>query len=131
MRDKILRLRKEGLSYNEIVKILGCSKSTISYHCSPITKIHQRERQNRIRRATREYQRQFIRKVKSKYGCKICGIKDWRVLDFDHLDNSIKKFNISNHASNAYTLSKLKNEMRKCQILCSNCHRIKTFEERQ
>ena len=29
----ILRLRGEEKSYNEIAKILGCSKGTISYHC--------------------------------------------------------------------------------------------------
>lgn len=29
----IRRLRKKGLSYNEIQKIVKCSKSTISYHC--------------------------------------------------------------------------------------------------
>lgn len=33
MKDKILKLRKEGKTYNEIVDILGCSKGTISYHC--------------------------------------------------------------------------------------------------
>lgn len=36
MKDKILELRQEGKSYNEIRKILGCSKGTISYHCSKI-----------------------------------------------------------------------------------------------
>jgi transposase len=33
MKDEILKLRKEGLSYDEIINKLGCSKSTISYHC--------------------------------------------------------------------------------------------------
>ena len=32
-KEDILRLRGEGKSYNEIKEILGCSKSTISYHC--------------------------------------------------------------------------------------------------
>lgn len=32
-KDSILKLRGEGKSYNEISKILGCSKSTIAYHC--------------------------------------------------------------------------------------------------
>lgn len=36
MKDRILNLRLEGKSYNEIKDILGCSKSTISYHCSKI-----------------------------------------------------------------------------------------------
>lgn len=36
MKDKIIELRKKGHSYNEIVRILNCSKSTISYHCSKL-----------------------------------------------------------------------------------------------
>ena len=34
MKEKIIELRKSGLSYNKIADILGCSKSTISYHCN-------------------------------------------------------------------------------------------------
>lgn len=30
---EIVRLRDSGLSYNAISKTLGCSKSTVSYHC--------------------------------------------------------------------------------------------------
>ena len=30
--DKIKELRKLGMTYNQIQKIIGCSKSTISYH---------------------------------------------------------------------------------------------------
>ena len=33
MKERILALRNEGLTYNEIKDLLGCSKSTISYHC--------------------------------------------------------------------------------------------------
>lgn len=33
MKEKILELHQAGKSYNEICKILGCSKSTVSYHC--------------------------------------------------------------------------------------------------
>ena len=33
MKEKILNLRNEGKTYNEIKDILGCSKSTISYYC--------------------------------------------------------------------------------------------------
>lgn len=36
MKEQILKLRKEGKSYKEIVEILGCSKSTISFHCSKL-----------------------------------------------------------------------------------------------
>lgn len=32
--QKIVELRKKGLSYKEIQDLIGCSKSTISYWCS-------------------------------------------------------------------------------------------------
>jgi orotate phosphoribosyltransferase-like protein len=32
MKEKILELRKNGLSINEIVEELKCAKSTVSYH---------------------------------------------------------------------------------------------------
>jgi len=34
MKEKILELRKQGLSYKEIQEKLGCSRSTISYNCT-------------------------------------------------------------------------------------------------
>lgn len=34
LQQEILRLRKEGKTYNEIQKILNCSKGTIAYNCS-------------------------------------------------------------------------------------------------
>lgn len=33
IKEKIIELRKLGYSYNKIVKELGCSKSTVSFHC--------------------------------------------------------------------------------------------------
>lgn len=33
VKEDILRLRKKGKTYNEISKLLQCSKSVISYHC--------------------------------------------------------------------------------------------------
>lgn len=33
MKEEILKLRADGKTYNEIQRLLGCSKGTISYHC--------------------------------------------------------------------------------------------------
>lgn len=38
MKERILQLRQEGKSYDEIVELLRCSKSTVSYHCNPIVR---------------------------------------------------------------------------------------------
>ena len=36
MKEKILELRKKGYSINNIVKELGCAKSTVSYHINKV-----------------------------------------------------------------------------------------------
>lgn len=36
MKDKIIQLRKNGLTINQIIKELGCAKSTVSYHINNI-----------------------------------------------------------------------------------------------
>ena len=50
MKEEILKLRKEGKTYNEIVKILGCSKGTVSYHCSDGQKEKTLNRNRKIRK---------------------------------------------------------------------------------
>lgn len=49
MKEKILKLRNEGKTYNEIKKILGCSKGTISFHCG----VGQKAKNNIRRRKSR------------------------------------------------------------------------------
>lgn len=50
MKEKILELRNEGKSYNEIKSILGCSKSTISFHCGEGQKEKSRIRTRKLRK---------------------------------------------------------------------------------
>ena len=47
--EEIKALRESGLTYPEISKRLGCSKSTISYHLSPGQKEKTRDRTRAIR----------------------------------------------------------------------------------
>lgn len=49
MKEKILKLRDEGKTYQEIVRELGCSKSTVSYHCGD----NQREKSSKRRAENR------------------------------------------------------------------------------
>ena len=66
---------------------------------------------------------------KKKLKCCRCGNDDFRVLDFDHKDRSKKSFCIGYAISKGYGMKKIKEEIEKCQVLCANCHRIKTWEE--
>jgi CRISPR/Cas system Type II protein with McrA/HNH and RuvC-like nuclease domain len=49
MKEQILKLREGGKTYNEIMKILGCSKSTISYYCGENQKEKSKNRRNKRR----------------------------------------------------------------------------------
>jgi len=58
--------------------------------------------------------------------CKDCGLSDRRVLQFDHLRD--KKFNISKYLSSGWP--NLEKELEKCELVCANCHAIRTDERR-
>ena len=78
----------------------------------------------RMRRNTR-----FIQRVKTRIGCVICGYKKSSVaLHFDHIDTNTKYLEISRMTGSNFQT--LKNEMRKCQILCANCHAERTQAQR-
>lgn len=48
MKEQILKLRSEGKTYSEIQFQLGCSKSTISFHCGEKGKLGKRKKKEKI-----------------------------------------------------------------------------------
>lgn len=58
--------------------------------------------------------------------CIICGGKfEECCYDFHHLDPTIKDFTISSCNTNgAKSWLKIRDELKKCAVLCSNCHRL-------
>lgn len=73
----------------------------------------------------------FKNKVLSRSSCVTCGEKDTRVLEFDHIDPTTKIDNVSRMVKDCRPISEIKEEMRKCQVLCFNCHVKKTINERK
>jgi hypothetical protein len=61
--------------------------------------------------------------------CIDCGERDILVLEFDHKDRALKEGAIRHIIQNGATLEKVTNEVEKCDIRCSNCHRRKTEKE--
>lgn len=59
--------------------------------------------------------------------CKDCGNDDHRVLEFDHLED--KDCNVSHYLGK--NRKKAEAEARKCEVVCGNCHNIRTYERRQ
>ena len=74
--------------------------------------------------------REFIKEFKSKNPCVDCGESNPLVLDFDHVRGE-KKRNISDMAHACCSIDTILEEMEKCDIRCSNCHRIATYNRKK
>lgn len=73
--------------------------------------------------------RSLLDRIKIEVGCADCGYdKDPVALDFDHLRD--KSFTISHVLKSRSEIEILK-ETEKCDIVCANCHRIRTRNRRQ
>lgn len=57
-------------------------------------------------------------------------LENYFVFAFDHLDPNLKKFQISNAASTSRSVEATVEEMAKCELVCHNCHMIRTWKER-
>jgi len=85
------------------------------------------------RRKGKSFARQWMRRKRRSHwldrykvsqGCEYCRFDDDAIaLDFHHLGHD-KLFNISDNRGG--NLKNLMNEIRKCTVLCKNCHAIET-----
>lgn len=82
-------------------------------------------------KAQRAAGRAYVAKVKAHAKCVDCGINDWRVLDFDHLPEFEKGADVSKLANSGASIATIKAEMDKCEIVCANCHRIRSWQRKQ
>ena len=70
-----------------------------------------------------EHRMEFVANIKSQLKCQKCGESKEYVLDFHHLNPDEKETTIARMTSNKYRIDKVLDEIRKCIVLCSNCHR--------
>jgi hypothetical protein len=66
-----------------------------------------------------------LAEIKQARGCTDCGENNPIVLDFDHLKD--KKYNISQMIHNGFSWKAISKEIKKCEVVCANCHRIRTY----
>lgn len=168
VKEEVVRLRKSGLSFNEIHDITGVAKSSISGICRPLnlggnlikkltpeiidkaqelynsvgnikkvakmfpgigygrlTKVINFGNKSKITTSESVVawrKRTKLKLVEYKGGkCQCCGYsKCIEALEFHHIDASSKEFSISGKSS---SFEKLKKEVDKCILVCSNCHK--------
>lgn len=67
--------------------------------------------------------KEFIKEYKSKLKCSKCPENHIACLEFHHEDCKQKEIGISQIASRGWSKERLIKEIKKCIILCSNCHK--------
>lgn len=78
-------------------------------------------------RKYRKIRRDFTSKIKESSPCTDCRqFYPFYVMEFDHLDRNTKSGNISK-LIRSHNIEKLQQEIDKCEVVCTNCHRERTF----
>ena len=83
----------------------------------------------------RNLKKEYVQAFKSKSGCVLCGYNEHPcALDLDHIDPNTKKPARNSRKPKGIewdrmSWKRLEEELAKCQVLCANCHRLKTHFE--
>ena len=97
--------------FNWRSKAAGTRRSECKYCHSAYMKAHYQQKKD------------TIQQLKSSCKCAKCGESRGYVLDYHHIDPSVKEKSVSRMTSNNYRLDTVMEEISKCVVLCSNCHR--------
>lgn len=100
-------------------------KTYYSQHYAKYSEAY-RERAKIRRNKIRNQLHTAILKYLSLHPCAVCGEDDPRVLEFDHIDPTLKSFCISHGIRYGVPIAKIQSEIEKCQVLCANCHKRRT-----
>lgn len=114
--------RKDGL--NNICRDCSRLKSRDYYLAN--RELHKK---NTIRRSKEQKSKskEFLLEFLKKNPCVVCGEADPVVLEFNHLRD--KKDDVSRMSASGNSITTIKKEIEKCEVLCANCHRRKTAKD--
>lgn len=78
------------------------------------------------RKKIRERNRDYVRNIKESNPCTDCNeFYHYSQMDFDHLND--KKHSIARLSNSEASIKTIKTEIGKCELVCSNCHRLRTW----
>lgn len=137
--EKISYLRKNNISIPDICKMLNVKKGTVGYYVNKLglkginkkikptkswTKCKTEEERKKRKSQNVMNWKQEKKKLLVDYKggkCEKCGYnKCIAALEFHHKDPSQKDFALS---YNSFSFDKMKKEVDKCMLVCSNCHK--------
>lgn len=119
------RSKTKGTRQSECKKCLS-EKAAILYITSETRKENIRTRTKQSRKDLAK----FVNEYKEMKGCERCKEKyEYYVLDLHHLEPEHKDDNVS-VLLHSGSKKKVEEELKKCIVVCANCHRIIHHEQR-
>lgn len=88
-----------------------------------------RDTNNAQRKLRRQRNYEYVFRFLQSQKCMDCPESNPIVLEFDHRNQKDKKENVSKLCSFAVSLETIQAEMDKCDVVCANCHRIRTAKQ--
>lgn len=88
-----------------------------------------KERIARNNQITRGENRRKLLEYLSHEACVDCGLTDMVALEFDHHDPTQKVRDVSTMVQKGFAWTTVLREMSKCDIVCANCHRVRTAHQ--
>ncbi len=110
------------------------SESSFGVALTTQTKIYRRQKCRHCYRATKQAlikrNYQWLSEIKKQKGCIKCGITNPIVLDFHHRNEENKLFGLGTFRRSV-GFKRIENEVKKCEVICANCHRIEHYNRYQ
>jgi hypothetical protein len=89
-----------------------------------------KERQRRYSEKRRTSKRTLVDEIKD-VPCMDCGQRfPPYCMDFDHRDPAMKVTEVASLTTSGHSVQTVLDEIAKCDIVCANCHRKRTFNRR-
>ena len=126
LKEKMIALREQGKTYNEIKKELNCSKGTISHH------LGEGQKEKSAARSVNQREKAMLafHEYKEEKGCFDCkGIFPHYILEFDHKPEFEKIAAVYN-VMKTLGIPKAWEEVAKCDVVCANCHKARTYQRK-
>lgn len=90
-----------------------------------------KERNKECKLRKRQRNRALIHTAKNA-PCMDCGVTyPFYVMQFDHRQGETKKFGLGGIDPSILSVKAILDEIKKCDVVCSNCHHIRTYKRMQ
>jgi hypothetical protein len=120
--------KKDTEQFQLVNKTTGRRRADCLECHNAVKREHYRNNPERYRQSVKDKRiknREYVKSILLKTKCMDCSNDDWRVLEFDHVRGT-KVTNVSTMIDQMYSLKKIQDEIEKCDIVCRNCHVIRT-----